>query len=233
MKTIAVLQIGHDGFGHGADRLLGGGLTVTVYNRTASRADTLKEVGAKVAQSPREAAMGADVVIAMLADDAASRSAWVGENGALAAARPGAVLVESSTLSVNSVTELAAAARSPARSVACSMLPSREASPRRRTANSCSWWEATRRVLDSVRDVLAPMSRRRTSPGPYRLRRPDEAGQQLPVRRAGGVTCGSDGDDRTLRLGPRSGDRGAIEWRAGESAAAHTRGTYGGAGLQG
>jgi 3-hydroxyisobutyrate dehydrogenase len=46
----------------------------------------------------------------MVADDAASRSVWLGEHGALPAAARGAVLVESSTLSIRWVKELAAAA---------------------------------------------------------------------------------------------------------------------------
>jgi 3-hydroxyisobutyrate dehydrogenase len=51
------------------------------------------------------------VVIAMLADDNASREAWLGENGALAAAEPGAVLIDSSTASPAWILELAVAAK--------------------------------------------------------------------------------------------------------------------------
>ena len=66
--------------------------------------------GAFVAGSPREAASRADVIISMVADDVASRGVWLGENGALAGATPGSVLVESSTLTVGWIKELAAVA---------------------------------------------------------------------------------------------------------------------------
>jgi 3-hydroxyisobutyrate dehydrogenase len=140
-----------------ARRLLSGGFAVTVYNRTAARADALKAAGAKVAQTPREAAVGADVVIAMLADDGASRSAWLGGNGALAGARPGAVLVESSTLSVAWVTELAAAAEA----LGCHLLDAPVTGSKPQAANGELLFlvGGDAAVLDSVRDVLAPMSR--------------------------------------------------------------------------
>jgi 3-hydroxyisobutyrate dehydrogenase len=140
-----------------ARRLLGGGFAVTVYNRTASRAEAFKEAGAKVAPTPREAAVGADVVIAMLADDAASRSAWLGENGALAGARPGAVLVESSTLSVAWVKELAAQAED----IGCRLLDAPVTGSKPQAANGELLFlvGGDPAVLDSVRDVLAPMSR--------------------------------------------------------------------------
>ena len=84
---------------------------MAVYNRTASKAAPFTEQGARVSTTPADAAKGAQIVIAMLADDAASREAWTGENGALAAAEPGAVLVEASTLSPGWVQELAGLAK--------------------------------------------------------------------------------------------------------------------------
>ena len=66
--------------------------------------------GARVATSAREAAAQADVIFTMVADDQASRSLWLGEQGALAAAQPGAVCIECSTVTVGWVRELAAAA---------------------------------------------------------------------------------------------------------------------------
>jgi 3-hydroxyisobutyrate dehydrogenase len=163
MKTIAVLGLGTMGSGM-ARRLLGSGFAVTVYNRTASRAEVLKESGAAVAATPREAAVGADVVIAMLADDSASRSAWLGDNGALAGARPGAVLVESSTLSVPWVTELAAAAVA----VGCALLDAPVTGSKPQAANGELLFlvGGDGGVLDSVRDVLAPMSRGAVHLGP-------------------------------------------------------------------
>jgi 3-hydroxyisobutyrate dehydrogenase len=66
-------------------------------------------MGAKVAVSPAEAATSAEVVIAMLADDAASRAAWLGQDGAIAAMASQSIAVECSTLSPNWIAELHAA----------------------------------------------------------------------------------------------------------------------------
>lgn len=93
-----------------ASRLLSLGFVVTVYNRNQAKAAPLVSAGARLAHSPREAASDAGIVISMVADDRASRDVWLGPEGALAGARAGSVLVESSTLSVGWVKELAAAA---------------------------------------------------------------------------------------------------------------------------
>src|SRR5688572_26888524 len=91
-------------------RLLGAGFPLTVYNRNPAKSAPLAASGARVAATPRDASAGADIVISMVADDAASRGVWLGSDGALAGARRGATLVESSTLTVDWVKELAAAA---------------------------------------------------------------------------------------------------------------------------
>ncbi len=93
-----------------AGRLLSSGFPLTVYNRNKDKAAALGAAGATVAGSPREAASGAEFVISMVADDVASRGVWLGENGALAGATRGAVLIECSTLTVGWIKELAAAA---------------------------------------------------------------------------------------------------------------------------
>ncbi len=105
---IAFLGLGIMGGGM-SQRLLAAGFPVTVYNRNRDKAAALVAGGAQWAESPRAAAMGADIVFSMVADDAASRSMWLGETGALASAGPPAILVESSTLTVAWVRELAAA----------------------------------------------------------------------------------------------------------------------------
>ena len=93
-----------------ARRLLSEGFPVAVYNRSREKAEALAADGATVGGSPREAAKKVRVVISMVADDAASRAVWLGENGALAGAASGTVLIESSTLTTSWVRELAAAA---------------------------------------------------------------------------------------------------------------------------
>ena len=106
---IAFLGLGIMGGGM-ARRLLANGFQLTVFNRNVERSKSFAAEGAKVANSPREAAAQANFIISMVADDNAARSLWTGENGALAAAKPGTVCIECSTVSVNWVRELAAIA---------------------------------------------------------------------------------------------------------------------------
>jgi 3-hydroxyisobutyrate dehydrogenase len=108
-ESVALLGLGTMGAGM-AGNLLKAGFPLTVYNRTRAKAEAFASQGARVTDSPAEAVRGASVVLAMLADDAASRAAWLGEQGALAAADGGAVLVECSTLSPAWIAELGAAA---------------------------------------------------------------------------------------------------------------------------
>jgi 3-hydroxyisobutyrate dehydrogenase len=107
--SIALLGLGIMGSGM-ANRLLGAGFRLTIYNRTAQKAAPFIERGAKLAPTPREAVTRANIIISMVADDPSSRRVWLGEEGALTGAIPGTVLVESSTLSLPWIKELAAAA---------------------------------------------------------------------------------------------------------------------------
>jgi 3-hydroxyisobutyrate dehydrogenase len=102
---IGFLGLGLMGSGMAA-RLLAAGYPLTVWNRTRERAGPLAELGATVAESPAGAAEGAEIIFSMLADDAACRATWLGEDGALASTPAGAVLVESSTVTVSWVEEL-------------------------------------------------------------------------------------------------------------------------------
>jgi 3-hydroxyisobutyrate dehydrogenase-like beta-hydroxyacid dehydrogenase len=72
MERIAFLGLGIMG-NPMAKRLLAAGYPLTVWNRTASRAEPLQAEGADVAASPAEAVRDADVVITMLADPTAVR----------------------------------------------------------------------------------------------------------------------------------------------------------------
>jgi 3-hydroxyisobutyrate dehydrogenase len=109
MKRITFLGLGLMGAAM-ARRLLDHGFVLTVWNRNAARADALVKAGARIAATPADGARGAEAVVAMLADDEASRSVWLGESGALAAMDPGALAIESSTLTVGWMRELGAGA---------------------------------------------------------------------------------------------------------------------------
>lgn len=109
MKRITFLGLGLMGAAM-ARRLLEHGFDLTVWNRNAGRAEALVKAGARLAATPAAGARGAEAVIAMLADDDASRTVWLGEAGALAAMDRGALAVDSSTLTVEWMRELAALA---------------------------------------------------------------------------------------------------------------------------
>ena len=114
MKTerpaVAVLGLGIMGSSM-AGRLAAAGFPLAVYNRNPAKAAALQAAGARVAATPAEAAAGAQFILSMLADDDASRATWLGEQGALRGAGPGAILIESSTITVDWIRELAAAAQ--------------------------------------------------------------------------------------------------------------------------
>src|SRR5260370_30167656 len=84
------------------------GFPLTVYNRSREKTKPFAQAGARVAATAREAAERAGVLISMVSDDNPSRSLWMGGSGALAGAARGAVCIESSTVTVSWVHELAA-----------------------------------------------------------------------------------------------------------------------------
>jgi 3-hydroxyisobutyrate dehydrogenase len=140
-----------------AARLLDAGFTVTAWTRRAERAEPLGAKGATIAASPRDAAWGADVVISMVADDAASREVWLGERGALAGAKPGAVAIESSTLSPAWIVELAEHARTAG--VAFIDAPVTGSRPQAENGELLFLAGGDRADVERVRPVLEPMSR--------------------------------------------------------------------------
>jgi len=87
--------------------LLKAGYSLTVWNRTPSRAESLVAAGAKLANSPQEVAAGSDVLITIVSDPPALEGiVWGGagaksgqDSGALRALRPGSIYIDSSTVS--------------------------------------------------------------------------------------------------------------------------------------
>jgi 3-hydroxyisobutyrate dehydrogenase len=110
-----------------------------------------------VADSPRAAAEGADVVISMVADDVASREVWLGEAGALAGVRAGATLIESSTLSPAWVEELANQARARMCELIDAPVTGSRTQARAGELNFLAGGAAA--TIDGVRDVLLAMGR--------------------------------------------------------------------------
>lgn len=111
MATLAFLGLGKMGSGM-ARRLLDAGHTVRVHNRTAARAEALRAAGAEVCATPRAACAEAQAIFSMTADDASSRTMWLGPDAALAGSMAaGAFAIECSTLSHDWVEELGREAR--------------------------------------------------------------------------------------------------------------------------
>ncbi|AJY76316.1 NAD(P)-dependent oxidoreductase [Paenibacillus beijingensis] len=94
----AVVGLGNMGLPM-ASNLLKAGFEVKVYNRTASRAEPLLKQGARLAETPADAARGSDIVLTMVADDAAAEQTALGEGGVLEGLKPGGIHISSSTIS--------------------------------------------------------------------------------------------------------------------------------------
>jgi 3-hydroxyisobutyrate dehydrogenase len=94
-----------------ARRLLDSGHELAVHNRTTERTRSLAGAGAIVADTPRDAAAGAEVVLTMLADPAAVRASAYGDDGFLAGMAAGSVWADLSTVAPGDAREFAAAAR--------------------------------------------------------------------------------------------------------------------------
>jgi 3-hydroxyisobutyrate dehydrogenase len=107
MPVIAFLGLGHMGAPM-AHRLVAAGNDVAVWNRTRERTAPLAEAGARVADTPAAAAIGAEIVITMLSDPPAVESVLFGPDGVVAGLGPGACLVEMSTIGPDAVRGIAA-----------------------------------------------------------------------------------------------------------------------------
>jgi 3-hydroxyisobutyrate dehydrogenase len=163
MKKIAFLGLGLMGTGM-TGRLLAAGFPLTVWNRNPERAEPVRQRGARMASTPREAASGADVVICMVADDEASRSVWTGPDGALEGLQDGSVAIECSTLSPEWVVDLGA--RAAERGGEFLDAPVTGSKPQAASGEMVFLVGGDADVLDSVRDVLRPMSRDVVHMGP-------------------------------------------------------------------
>jgi len=112
MAKLAFLGLGVMGYpmaGHLAKK---GGHEVTVYNRTAAKAQAwVKEYGGRSAPTPKEAAQGQDFVMCCVGNDNDLREVTLGANGGFAGVAKGAVFVDHTTASAEIARELYAAAK--------------------------------------------------------------------------------------------------------------------------
>ncbi len=110
MAKCAFLGLGVMGYPM-AGHLAAKGFDVTVYNRTAAKAEKWAgEHGGKAAPTPREAAEGATFVMSCVGNDDDLRAVCLGPDGAFASMKPGTIFVDHTTVSAKVTRELHAAA---------------------------------------------------------------------------------------------------------------------------
>jgi len=110
-QRVAFLGLGVMGYPM-AGHLARAGHQVTVYNRTATKAAAwVAEYGGTSAATPAQAAQSVDIVFACVGNDDDLRSVTVGEQGAFAGMKPGALFVDHTTASASGARELYAAAQ--------------------------------------------------------------------------------------------------------------------------
>ncbi|MWC30087.1 NAD(P)-dependent oxidoreductase [Paenibacillus sp. MMS18-CY102] len=107
---VGFIGLGTMGYAMAAN-LLNKGFDVTVYNRTPSKSEELRAIGAQVAASPAEASRGRKVVITMVSNDDSIRAVYDGENGVFAGIGAGTIIVDSSTISPELARRLATDAK--------------------------------------------------------------------------------------------------------------------------
>jgi 3-hydroxyisobutyrate dehydrogenase len=111
MAKVAFLGLGVMGYPM-AGHLKAAGHDVTVYNRTAAKAEKwAAEHGGAMALTPREAAAGAQFVMSCVGNDDDLRSVTLGADGAFAGMAKGAIFVDHTTVSARVTDELYAAAK--------------------------------------------------------------------------------------------------------------------------
>ena len=107
MTTVAFLGLGRMGAPM-ATNVAGAGHDVVLYNRTRATADALAErIGARAEATPRRAVADAAIVVTMLADEAALRGVYDGQDGVLAGLSAGAVAVDMGTTGPEGIARLA------------------------------------------------------------------------------------------------------------------------------
>ena len=125
------------------------------------------------------------MIISMVADDNAARSLWLGENGALAGAKPGTVCIECSTVTVGWIHELAAAAQKQK----CEFLDAPVTGSKTQAAagelNFLVGGDSA--TLEKTRPVLAAMSKTCRMLGPTGSGALAQVDQQFRLRRASRV----------------------------------------------
>lgn len=112
MAKVAFIGLGVMGYPMAGHLKTKGGHEVSVFNRSAEKADRWAAAfGGRPAATPREAAEGAEFVFTCVGNDDDVRQVVLGPDGAMAGMKPGATLIDNTTASAELARELDAAAR--------------------------------------------------------------------------------------------------------------------------
>src|SRR5438094_3539135 len=130
MAKVAFLGLGVMGYPMAGHLRNKGGHEITVYNRTAAKAEQwVKQHGGKSAPTPKAAAEGQDFVMACVGNDNDLREVTLGPNGAFAGVGKGKVFVDHTTASAESARELHAEAKQRGFAFVAAPVSGRQAGP--------------------------------------------------------------------------------------------------------
>jgi 3-hydroxyisobutyrate dehydrogenase len=107
-ERVGFIGLGIMGRGMAAN-LLKAGFELSVWNRTAAKADELLAAGAQLAASPAELALSCGVIISCVSDTPDVHAVLLGEEGAIQGVKSGALVIDMSTISPQGAREVAAA----------------------------------------------------------------------------------------------------------------------------
>jgi 3-hydroxyisobutyrate dehydrogenase len=147
-----------------AGHLLRAGHPLTVYNRTAGRADDLAAAGARVAASPAEVAAASEVVVVMVSDTPDVEAVVAGKRGVLEGIRPGSIVVDMSTVSPDLERRLAARLRERGADLVDAPVSGGDVGARNATLAIMAGGEAA--AVERVRPILLRMGKSVTHCGP-------------------------------------------------------------------
>ena len=163
MTTVAVVGLGRMG-GPMADNLVGTGHEVRVHDVDPAAVATRVARGATGARSAGEAALGADVVCIVVFDDTQALDAVTGPSGVLATVEPGAIVAVHTTVTLATITDLAAAGEESGVSVIDAGISGGEPGAQQGTLLTMVGGPAA--VVDRARPVLAGFSKEVLHAGP-------------------------------------------------------------------
>jgi 3-hydroxyisobutyrate dehydrogenase-like beta-hydroxyacid dehydrogenase len=162
-RNVAFIGIGKMGLPMSA-LVAKAGYAVTAFDQSAARVNEARAQGISIAASPAEAVSGKAAIITSLPDDAALRGALLDPAGLIAAMAAGSVLIETSTVSVEASTEVAAAAQT--RGIAYLRSPvSGNASIVHTGALTC-FVSGPKDAFDNAKPLFAAFTRAQTYLGP-------------------------------------------------------------------